>query len=246
MAAFFITYKGANCMLLARLILCLTFIIFLTSCAGTYRSYADMIRFAFIPGDGASLTASQIRGASHDYVYITYGKRPQAALGLMFIEQNKFKWVSADNAMLVTANGRISKTVGLENDLLYVSNLDSDPLQKGVNSGDSWERIIDWQNGEYGYQVDSSFEVFSEQYIEFFSNRIKVTKVVETLEYKSSSRFWRFNRTWHNVFWIEPTSGTVLKSVQQLSPIGEPFELTFISEIVRHLNSLGVHVEDDD
>ena len=119
----------------------------LMSCSGTYRSYTDMLQPAFTETPDVQLPYAAIATAKHDYLYVKQGEQAQVAMGLMFIEQGQFKWVSADRVVLVTEQGRIVRTIGLNNDLLHLTNSSSDPLKRRLNSTAtaSWTRLADWQ-----------------------------------------------------------------------------------------------------
>ncbi len=66
-------------------------------------------------------------------------------------EQEQSKWLSQDNAMLVTHNGRLSKTVKLNNNLLEVTNSGQDPLRNAlaIKDGSRWTRDILWSEDNH-------------------------------------------------------------------------------------------------
>ncbi|MCC5450244.1 YjbF family lipoprotein [Rheinheimera sp. UJ51] len=227
--------------------LCLAFFatFLMSSCAGTYNSYVDMFKVALTPTEDVTLTFSDVEQAEFDYVYVRYGEKPRIAMALMLAEKNQYKWVSADQSLLITENGRIVKTLGLANDLLYLTNRDADPLKQQLNTNSTWERQADWSVGEYGYLMRSSFDVYLEDTINIFSTSLSVTKVIETVTYVEKSNYFRLDGTWQNVFWIDALTGRVLKSQQQLGPGMEPLESVYISEIVRRLKQNGVVVAKD-
>ncbi|RLR18050.1 hypothetical protein D8L93_04170 [Sodalis-like symbiont of Bactericera trigonica] len=57
---------------------------------------------------------------------MNYGS--QIFVVLEYAEQGNLKWATRDQAMLVTRNRRLVKTLRLTDNLLEVTNLDSDPL----------------------------------------------------------------------------------------------------------------------
>ena len=59
--------------------------------------------------------------------------------------------------------------------------------------------------------------------------------LTEHVHYMAETNFVRFDDKWQNRFWLDAKTGVVLKSRQILAPGAEPFELTFISEVVRQL-----------
>ena len=228
-----------------RLLISVFLLSLLSACSGTYRAYKTMYDVALAASEDVTLNYGAIIKAKHDYLYVRRGDRPQAAMALRYIEQQQLKWISADNSMLITSNGRIVRTIGLENDLLHLTNKAADPLLQPftINAASGWLRLADWQLGEYGYQIRSQFQIESGHSLAFFGHELPVIKVTETLRYENDANFVRFDATWQNIFWLEAKSGEVLKTQQQLQPGAEVFELTFITEASRQLAAAGITVD---
>ena len=125
----------------------------LTACAGTYHSYLDNLKLAFAPTPDAELSLAEVRQAQYDLLYVKHGERAQAVMVLMHLEAGQHKWVSADNAMLIMEQGRLVRTLGLENDLLHLTNTINDPVRRvaSIRPDNTWLRLADWQGGEYGF-----------------------------------------------------------------------------------------------
>ena len=219
----------------------------LTGCAGTYHSYLDTLKLAFTSNEDVNLSLQQVQAAPSDLLYVRHGERAVAAMALLRLEAGQHKWVSADNALLIMEQGRIVRTVGFSNDLLYLSNTQSDQIRdyKAINPDSEWLRLADWQNGEYGYLLKSRFTVQPDQPLSFFGQNLNTTLITEYVSYDSESNFVRLDTSWHNSFWYDSASGTLIKSVQQLSPVAEPFEMTYISRIARLLPSATVGGSDE-
>ena len=216
----------------------------LSACSGTYHAYKSMIKLAMDANVDVVLSYSDIDSANYDYLYVQRGDNRRIAMGLMYIENSQLKWLSADNSMLVTRNGRIIRSIGLQNDLLHLTNMESDPLRSplAITDSSSWLRLADWGSGEYGYQIRSVFKLELNHSLNFFGNTVPVIKLTETLHYDNNANFLRFDDEWQNVYWLDAKTGRVLKSSQQLSPGAERFELVFISEVVRQLKVAGIAV----
>lgn len=204
-----------------------------------------MFKVALTPPPVVALTYSQVLNAPNDFLYVTADGQGRAALGLMFIEQNQLKWISASKELIVTEQGRIVRTRGLANDLLYLSNTVADPLKLNTYTATPWLRTADWGQGEYGYNLQSTFETFPNQYLTFFNQQLAVTKVVETIHYANPANYLRLDASWQNTFWLDANTGVVLQSQQQLAPGMPTLELIFISEIARLLQRTGVTVAED-
>lgn len=219
----------------------------LTGCAGTYHSYLDTLKLAFSSNADVNLSLQQVKAAPSDLLYVRHGERAVAAMALLRLEGGQHKWVSADNALLIMEQGRIVRTVGFSNDLLYLSNTQNDQIRdyKAINPASEWLRLADWQNGEYGYLIKSRFTVQAGQPLSFFGQSLTTTLITEHVSYDSDSNFVRFDNSWQNSFWFDSASGTLIKSVQQLSPLSEPFEMTYISRIARLLPAVTTGASDE-
>lgn len=218
-------------------IMLLTSVSLLTACAGTYRAYIDTLSYAFSPQVDAKLSLAQVHAATSDLLYIRNGERPQAVMALAYIENGQQKWVSADQALLVLAQGRIVKTAGLEHDLVYTSNLPSDPLNLTLAELNNarWHRLTDWQHGEYGYAIESDFRVGNSEQLTVEQQSLLTIKVVERARMVTEPNLLRFDREWQNEYWFAADSGVLVKSRQRVAPFAEKVELFFISRFAREV-----------
>lgn len=207
----------------------------LSACSGTYNSYIDTLKLAFSTPEDVNLTLQQVREARSDLIYVRHGERSVAAMALLRLEGGQHKWVSADNALLIMQQGRIVRTVGFSNDLLYLSNIQGDQIRQpeAINPAIEWLRLADWQNGEYGYALSSRFSAPSTQILQFFGHSLNTTRITEQVTYTSPANYLRLDSSWQNDFWFDTNTGTLIKSSQQLAPFGERFDMTYISRIAR-------------
>ena len=230
-----------------KLALCALLLGCLSSCSGTYHAYYEMLKLGFTDGKDVQFTYKHISDTPYDFLYVRTSDRPQVAMALMFIEQGQFKWISSDSAMLIMDNGRIVRTLGLGNDLLSISNIDADPIKNlsAVNNLTSWNRLVDWKQGEFGYELQSHFRIVPNQTLRFFGHSFNVVQVIETVDYVVEPNFVRLDSSWQNIYWYDTDTKMLLKSVQQLSPFSDQYELTFITQIVRQLSNAGVKIAAD-
>lgn len=230
-----------NVNVIRNLILILSFAL-LTGCAGTYRAYIDTLSYAFSPQPGASLTLEQVNASTSDLMYLRHGERPQVVMALAFIEQGQQKWVSADQVVLVIEQGRLVRSAGLTNDLLYLTNRAADPLKRlpGELFRADWLRLADWRFGEYGYQIRSTFKAAGQQQLEFFGTSINTLVFEEYLTYPNQANFAGATTSWQNTYWFDSASGLLLQSRQQLTPQAEPIVMTYISRVSRVLKERGL------
>ena len=71
---------------------------------------------------------------------------PQLFVVLAFAEDGQQKWVTQDQATLVTQHGRLVKTLLGGDNLIEVNNLAADPLIKPAQivDGATWTRTMGW------------------------------------------------------------------------------------------------------
>lgn len=218
-----------------RSVLLLLSVSLLSGCAGTYRAYVDSLSYAFLTPNDTSLSLAQVQASTTDLLYVRNGKRPQAVMALAFIENDEQKWLSADEALIVLANGRIIRTAGLTHDLLFTSNTAADPLALPLTKLNHarWQRFTDWKHGEYGYVIESDFAVGVSEVLTIEQQSVATIKVTERARLVTAPHFLRFDREWQNEYWFAADSGLLLKSRQQVAPYTETVELIFISRFAR-------------
>ncbi|MBU3004232.1 YjbF family lipoprotein [Paraglaciecola arctica] len=223
---------------LKTFLLCSLIFIFTSSCSGTYLSYYQTIKLAFKEQVDAKKTLVEVQDSVFDLIYVKRGERPRALMGLVAIEENQYKWISSDNAMLIMENGRITRTLGLDENLLYLSNTDIDPLKTlplSLNNEAKipiWSRIADRTGDEYGYPIESTFSQAQQSTVQVLDLDIETLMYIETVNYKAPANYIRLHRSWENQYWYTK-SGTLVKSIQKISPMSEALEITFLSQIAR-------------
>ncbi len=204
----------------------------LVGCSSTFRTYTQTLELAFNPGDGASLTKAELAARESDVLYAKVGALPNAVLVLAFIEHSQFKWVSADEAMLVLEKGRVVKTTGFENNLLYLSDIALDPLKQKmakIQPGQTWQSISDWSgNSESGHKL--SYEILFTEVtsLDLLEHRFQTKLVTEQVTFANG-------QTAINQFWFDLNSGWLLKSKQTIAPFWPEVELVHISTAGRLL-----------
>lgn len=220
------------------LTLCALLVIFNSACSGTYQAYYQTLEIAFSDQNDAKLTLSEVQQSSSDVISVRRGERPTAIMALAYIEKGQYKWVSSDNVMLIMDKGRIIRTIGLSENLMYLSNLDNDPLKslpsslKNESKVYTWSRIADQTGDEYGYPIESIFSHASQDTIQALDLNIETFFYVETLSYKAPTNYLRLSKSWKNYYWYAK-NGELIKSIQKTSPLSDALEMTYLSRIAR-------------
>ena len=210
----------------------LTAMLVLSGCSSTVRTYTDTLKLAFTQGEDAFLTKAELAERKADALYAKVGNKPTAVLGLAFLEHNQQKWISADEAMLVIEKGRVVKTTGFSNNLMFQSNRVQDPLKQAmvkINQGQQWTSHSDWsENNEAGYH--SSYEIIQVEVtsLALLEHSFQTKLVAEQVTFADGT-------TAINLFWYDLSSGYLLKTKQTIAPFWPELELTFISSAGRLL-----------
>jgi hypothetical protein len=220
------------------LTLILLILILISGCSGTYQAYYQTLKIAFAEQDNAKLTLVEVQQSDIDVMSVKRGERPVAIMALAYIENSRHKWVSSDNTMLIMDKGRIIRTIGLNENLLYMSNTELDPLKsllqppKYEPEPQTWSRIVDRTGDEYSYPIESIFSQASLGTVQALNLNIEAILYVETLNYTAPANYLRLNNSWQNHFWYAK-NGDLIKSIQKVSPLSESLEMTYLSRIAR-------------
>lgn len=68
-----------------------------------------------------------------DLISVKRGERPVAIMALAYLENDQHKWISRDKAMLTMEKGRIVRTLGLTENLLYLSRCNGNGETKSIH-----------------------------------------------------------------------------------------------------------------
>ena len=135
----------------------------LSACSTTNRAYYDTLKLVFAGSEPKAYTVDQVLSSKADLLQVSSESGVQAVLALAFIEQGMNKWVSADHTLLKIHDGVIAQTEGFDTDLLFTSNLESNPLSNPSPLAFSWQRKVDIQGVGYGLTVKGKWSEAGQQ-----------------------------------------------------------------------------------
>lgn len=215
-------------------------LLFVSGCSGTYHAYYQTLKIAFSEQEDVEMTLIDVQQSRIDVISVKRGNRPNAIMALAYIENGQNKWISSDNAMLILEKGRIIRTLGLNENLLYTSNTDLDPLKslpylpmtKSEPKNQTWSRIIDRSDDEYGYLLESNFSLGQVDNLQALNLNISTTLYFEIVSFQAPANYLQLNNSWKNQYWYAK-NGELIKSIQQVSPLSESLEITYLSRIAR-------------
>lgn len=229
---------------LQRSILCLSLVIvsaLITGCSQKFNDVNDTIKVALFGEADIRLDQDDVNSLPYASIYAKVSDGPQAFMVLALAEPKarltkhqatpqqtiQLKWMSSDNGMLVTENGRLVKTLNLpQGNLIETTSSQPDPLVLGLHlpsTPTTWQRMIDWQPGyHFGYTLQSEFTRQKDAVI------IVNEKPIEALYFTETVTVSSLNTEYQNDFWLHPQTGKVLKSRQKIAPSLPYVEITLL------------------
>ncbi|MEF1305843.1 YjbF family lipoprotein, partial [Vibrio owensii] len=171
------------------------------------------------------LNPEEIESVPYASAYLKIGNQKQVFVVLAFAESNtltgqtQLKWVSADKAMVVTENGHIVKTVGLQ-----TTNLAGVYGDVPAYSTPSTQYTLsyDWSD-KYRY----GFPARVERSRQGQENVVTPISSTVTDVYTEVVTFTSLEKSVENQYWVN-SKGEVVKTRQHLGPDMVPVELTIL------------------
>jgi hypothetical protein len=146
---------------------------------------------------------------------VTMKNNVKALLVLAKVEHGELHWVSGDRGVLVTRNGRVTKTVGLAGNLLGTSFLDNDFFEDGrfpSHETAKARRVIDLSpGGHYGLVLEAKLVRCNKESVQIYKRVYDTWRFEERCVVPALS--WEFV----NTYWLDE-QGVMWKSRQYLTP----------------------------
>lgn len=211
--------------------------LFLFGCSSTTLAYKDTLELAFSQPEDVALTLTEILNRPYYGLYVRKDDKARTMVTLAEINKNQQKWISADSALLVLTNGRITKALGFDKQLIGQVELQQDWISKPLTKlhlADKSHLVSDWRSIPY-QGISSRIEIVGLQSdtLEYFGRKIPAIKVDELVQFDSGDSVT-------NVYWFSAKNGLLLKSRQQPLPDWSVFEFEHISDIAFNLPIIGV------
>lgn len=194
-------------------------------CTQKFNDVSATVQEAYGNYIDVELTPEEIEAVPYASAYLKIGSQKQVFVVLAFAESNpltgqtQLKWVSADKAMVVTENGHIVKTIGLQTTNLAGVYGDVPAYSK---SSVQYALSYDWSK-QYRYGFQAQVER-SRQGKDRVTTPISST---ETDVYTELVTFPSLEESVENTYWVD-SEGQVVKTRQHLGPKMVPVELTIL------------------
>ncbi|MGR4989832.1 YjbF family lipoprotein [Vibrio rotiferianus] len=208
-----------------RLLVALPILSLTVGCTQKFNDVSATVQDAYNNYVDVELTPDEIKAVPYASAYLKIGNQKQVFVVLAFAEHNpltdktQLKWISADKAMIVTENGHIVKTVGLQ-----TSNLAGiyGHIPAYSNASTTFSLSYDWsENNRYGFPASV---------LRTYEGKDTVNTPISSIQtdvYKETVSFTSLSESVDNLYWVN-SSGQVIKTLQHLGPNMVPVELTIL------------------
>lgn len=228
-------------------------IFFISGCSSNFQTAIESAKLAFEHNKGTDITKEYIQALPYSSAIVTVNDAPPILMILAFAEKNHYNnhyrltWVSSDKGAIVTENGRITHTSGLNSaNLESLHNTEND--LPWIGKEEQWSAVYDWSPG-YRYNFSATVKT------SYIGKEIITTDIWENdADYWSEAVYFNsLNYLLTNKFWVVPSDHTskprVVKSIQYVGPNMDKIEMLIMkhftepspaSELVR--NSTSTHI----
>lgn len=199
--------------------------VFLLGCSQKFQDTNATIKEAFWGLDDVVISAEQVSELPYASLYARINHGQRILMVLAYVEPNpktgieQLKWLSSDNAMIVTENGRVVKTLRLpEANLITLDGNIVAPQKTNIQ----WSANYSWKpNYQYDNKANVSSSVVGRETVSSLLWQEPTTIVQEQIT---------FSKTDHSVdnfYWLD-SANQVVKTSQWIVPDNLFIELEFL------------------
>jgi hypothetical protein len=184
-----------------------------------------------VAGDpDAKISRDQVSKIPYATISGKVGRGPKSLLVLAKRERGKLFWMSSDNAVLVTKNGRVVQTAGFPENLINTYFSGHDPVNRRLHLKDrpkySFREIDSEIDKRFGVPIRSEFQMVGHRDISIAQVKVETILVREYNTTKSLN--WNFT----NYFWADKYDGFIWKSRQHIARSFPPIELEILKPAI--------------
>ena len=204
---------------------------FLAACSQKFQDSKATVQAAF-KDHTSDITLDYIQSLPYASTLVTINNRPPILMILAFADitpstgQLHLTWLSADEASIVTKNGRIIQTSGFDNgNLAGLSPVHTNVLPM-VGNAEKWQAIYDWSPGfRYQFNAQISQKSLGAEWVKspLIENTL-AEHIMEKVVFNGLS-----SNQFENHFWLSQTAAgqapQVIKSIQYLGPNMDKVEM---------------------
>jgi hypothetical protein len=163
----------------------------------------------------AGISRNTVKKIPYATISAKVGKGPKSLLVLAKKERGRHFWMSADNAVIVTSEGRVVQTAGFPENLKNTRFIGRDPVNRRLHLSEppirSLREIDSEIDQRFGIPIYSKFQIEGPRDISIAQVKIKTLLVKEHNVAKTLN--WDFT----NYYWVDRFDGFIWKSRQKIA-----------------------------
>jgi len=195
----------------------LVFILFfLGSCASfTFQDYKLIATSAFRTYPDIILSKEFIDSKDYSFIKVKIDRADPVIMSLVSIEKNIYTWVSETNEKLITKNGKIIRTEGLDHDFEILDTSDINLENKTI------ELLIELQSPKALISQTSSISA------QDFAPNHSINNQEYTVLYIENFQSKRLKWEGRNYYWKSEELGLVTRTHQHFHPYQPSYDIQF-------------------
>lgn len=195
---------------MTKILLIVVLMISFSSC-GVLRApeYVDLIRNITFGAEDITVNQKFYDDQTFSFAKVSLGRSKIAIVTLGYVEDNILQWFTSSQSAIYTQNGKIISLVDFSNDMRSIS---SKEIQFQKNAIQTNSLNIHLKDPEGFFTQDALLNFNKSEEILYLQNQLSVDLYTE--EINTNGLKWRFV----NKYWVDPTSGLVIKSEQTVHP----------------------------
>ncbi|KZM42194.1 hypothetical protein OA92_12390 [Marinomonas sp. SBI22] len=204
----------------------------LSACSQKFSDISSTVNASVNSLTDVTLSDDELKKLPYDSAYVSLNGNRRILMVLALIEENnlnnyqRLKWVSADNFMIITENGRIVKTLGFSNNLMVITSENSLNLPAPSIQSNKWIAYYDWMpSHRYQFTAEINSSLNKQQTIGLSSWSLDTQHVEEKINFSEL----KFNFTNH--YWLNQ-NGKVVKTIQYIGPNMDKIEMSFVKDFL--------------
>lgn len=189
--------------------------LFIISSCSALSNYIDTGSFLYDSYRGDDLVSKSLF-SSKEFSFISVKSNfiSHSLLVLLQHEDNVSEWIDADGSKLITSEGRIITTLGLDHDMsMFLTDY-------SINEGNYHGRISFYNPNARNLLFSSLIRNVGDEYIEYLGEKLLTQKFIEYIVIPS------IKVSYENIYW-KGLDGNVVKTYQKTHPLDKQKKITF-------------------
>ncbi|SON51022.1 YjbF family lipoprotein [Vibrio tapetis] len=198
----------------------------LSGCTNKMDNVNDTVKALYDSYQDIELSTSEVEQLPYPSAYVRLNDGQQIYMVLAFADINpetqvpRLSWISSDRALIITEQGRIIKTVSLENSNL--NNITAKTPLLPVNNLKTWQAQYHWMP-DYRFNFEASM-------VPSYIGEARISSSqwqLDTKYYQERIHFPGLEQSFVNHYWMT-SDKKVVKTIQYIGPNLTKIEMTFL------------------